>query len=95
MICTAAHTPTSESGAEPMSIHPASRARTFPIRRCCTALTVLNAAPCAMSVPIAVVGGTPKRKTRSGVISDPPPIPVIPTSSPVRRPRTVYFQSIA
>jgi hypothetical protein len=47
-----------------------------------------------MSVPIAVVGGTPNRKTSSGVISDPPPIPVIPTSRPVKSPRTVYLQSI-
>jgi hypothetical protein len=47
-----------------------------------------------MSVPIAVVGGTPNRKTRSGVMSDPPPIPGIPTRSPVKSPRTVYFQSI-
>ena len=65
-----------------MSIQPASRARTFPIRRCWTAPTVLNAAPCAMSVPIAVDGGMPKRKTRMGVMSEPPPIPVMPTRSP-------------
>ena len=95
VIWTDAHTPTSDSGAEPRSIQPASCARTFPMRRCCTAPTVLKAAPWAMSVPIAVVGGTPKRNTRSGVISEPPPMPVIPTSSPVSSPRTVYFQSIA
>ena len=78
-----------------MSIQPARRARTFPIRRCWTALTVLNAAPCAMSVPIAVAGGTPNRNTRIGVISEPPPIPVIPTSRPVRSPTSANFQSIA
>ena len=69
----AIQTPTSDIGAEPISIQPASLARTLPMRRCCTALTVLNAAPWAMSVPIAVVGGTPKRKTSSGVMSDPHP----------------------
>ena len=53
----------------------------------------LEPAPCAMSVPIAVDGGMPKRKTRIGVMSEPPPIPVIPTRRPVRSPATVSFQS--
>jgi len=85
-------TPTSEAGIDPTSIQPASRARTFPMRRCCTAPTVLKTAPCAMSVPMAVVGGIPKTKTRIGVMSDPPPIPVMPTSSPVRRPTRTSCQ---
>jgi hypothetical protein len=42
-----------------------------------------------MSVPIAVDGGIPKRKTRMGVMSDPPPMPVIPTRSPVSSPASV------
>ena len=95
VICTETHTPSSDIGAEPMSIQPASRARTFPIRRCCTAPTVLKAAPWAMSVPIAVAGGMPKRKTRIGVIREPPPMPVIPTSTPVKRPTRAYSQFTA
>jgi hypothetical protein len=94
VISVAAQTPRSENGADPSSIQPASRARTFPMRRCCMAPTDLKAAPCAMSVPIAVVGGTPNRNTSSGVINEPPPIPVMPTSRPVNSPRTVYFQSM-
>ena len=44
---------------------------------------------------VPVAGGTPKRKTRIGVINEPPPIPVIPTSSPVRSPATASFQSMS
>jgi hypothetical protein len=39
-----------------------------------------------MSVPIATEGLKLKRKMRIGVISEPPPIPVIPTRTPMRRP---------
>jgi hypothetical protein len=39
-----------------------------------------------MSVPIAVDGEIPKMKTRMGVMSEPPPIPVMPTRSPVSSP---------
>src|SRR6476659_3130887 len=35
-----------------------------------------------MSVPIAVDGGMPKMNTRMGVMSEPPPIPVMPTRRP-------------
>ena len=64
------------------------------MRRCWIAPTDLKMAPCAMSVPIAVDGGIPKRKTRIGVMSDPPPIPVIPTSKPVKSPATMNSQSM-
>ena len=43
-------------------------------------------APWRMSVPIAVDGLKLKRKMRIGVMSAPPPMPVIPTSNPVTRP---------
>ena len=49
--------------------------------------------PRTMSVPIAIDGLKPKSKTRSGVISDPPPMPVKPTSSPIRSPASESFQS--
>ena len=38
------------------------------------------------SVPTAVAGWKPNSSTSSGVISDPPPTPVIPTSAPTSRP---------
>src|SRR5438034_1984274 len=38
------------------------------------------------SLPIATDGLYPKRITRRGVISEPPPIPVAPTSIPMRSP---------
>src|SRR3954454_3583503 len=42
-----------------------------------------------MSVPIAVTGAVPTTRIRSGVIRDAPPIPVMPTSVPIKRPRTI------
>ena len=44
-------------------------------------------------MPIATVGLKPKRKTSIGVISEPPPIPVIPTSTPMKSPAIESFQS--
>ena len=37
-------------------------------------------------MPIAVAGLKPKMKTRIGVMSEPPPMPVMPTSTPIARP---------
>jgi hypothetical protein len=45
-----------------------------------------------LSVPMATVGLTPKRITSTGVISDPPPMPVIPTSVPMSSPVSVNCQ---
>src|SRR5919201_2491310 len=42
-----------------------------------------------MSDPIAVVGAVPKSRISTGVISDPPPMPVIPTRRPTPRPATI------
>jgi hypothetical protein len=46
-----------------------------------------------MSVPIATDGLKPKTRTSIGVINEPPPIPVMPTSRPMRSPATESFQS--
>ena len=86
-------TPTSEHGADPSSIQPVSRACTVPSWRCRTAPNDLKIAPWRMSVPIATVGLNPNRNTSMGVISDPPPIPVMPTSTPMRSPASESFQS--
>ena len=94
VIFSDTQTPRRDIGTEPMSIQPARRARTFPMRRCWTAPTDLNTAPWAMSVPIAVEGEIPNRKMRIGVMSDPPPMPVIPTRIPVKRPASTNSQSM-
>src|SRR5580765_3262574 len=79
-------TPSSEKGALPRNIQPESWWWTVPSRRCRIAPTVLKMAPWRMSVPTASVGWKPKTMTRIGVIREPPPIPVIPTSTPISRP---------
>src|ERR1700710_2690451 len=47
-----------------------------------------------MSVPIAVVGWIPKIRISSGVISDPPPMPVMPTSTPMPNPKRTIAGSM-
>ena len=42
------------------------------------------------SVPTAVAGWMPKTRIRSGVIIDPPPTPVCPTSRPTSSPQSEY-----
>ena len=44
-------------------------------------------------MPIAVDGLKPKKKMRIGVINEPPPIPVIPTSRPVTNPAATSLGS--
>ena len=85
--------PEQRRGAEPVSIHIASRAWTCPSWRCLAAPNDLKIAPCRMSVPIATVGLKPKTRISIGVIREPPPIPVMPTRRPIRRPATDSFQS--
>lgn len=46
------------------------------------------------SVPTAAAGATPNSKTRMGVISEPPPTPVSPTSGPTAKPATALCSSI-
>src|SRR5688500_4907790 len=84
-----------EHGADARSIHPVSRACTVPSWRCRAAPNVLKTAPCRMSVPIATVGLKPNRKTSIGVMREPPPIPVIPTRMPMKRPAIESFGSTA
>src|SRR5882672_11994257 len=47
-----------------------------------------------MSVPIAVVGWIPKIRISSGVINEPPPMPVIPTSTPMPNPKRTIAGSM-
>ena len=85
-------TPASESGPEPANIQSVKWACTVPSRRCRIAPNVLKIAPWKMSVPTAYVGWKPKKMTRIGVSSEPPPIPVSPTMEPSRRPVSVNCQ---
>ena len=43
----------------------------------------------ARSVPTATVGETPNSSVSSGVISEPPPTPVMPTSKPTAKPAVI------
>ena len=54
----------------------------MPERRWRQPPTVLVIAPYARSVPIATTGCTPAKRISSGVISEPPPIPVSPIRTP-------------
>src|SRR5690348_3337744 len=47
-----------------------------------------------MSEPIAVVGAVPNSRIRIGVISEPPPMPVIPTRRPMPSPAATSTGSI-
>ena len=85
-------TPTSDIGAEPTSIHMARGTCTLPSCRCRTAPKDLKTAPCRMSVPTAVFGSKPKSRISIGVINEPPPIPVMPTSTPIIRPAMLNCQ---
>src|SRR6266545_6352669 len=68
-------------GTEPMHIQPAIGKFTVPRRRCTTAPKGLVTAETTRSLPTAVSGGMPKKNTRIGVMSAPPPIPVSPTTT--------------
>ena len=71
-------TPSSDIGPDPRNIQNVRRAWTVPSRRCLTAPKLLKIAPWRMSVPTASVGLKPKKMTRIGVSSEPPPMPVTP-----------------
>src|SRR4051812_18280488 len=45
------------------------------------------------SLDTAASGATPKKNTRTGVISAPPPIPVMPTTTPTTSPATAIVGS--
>src|ERR1700748_3395554 len=63
--------------------------------RLCTMLPpVLVAAAYSKSVPTAVEGWMPNKRISSGVISDPPPTPVMPTRTPTPKHDAAYRGSI-
>jgi len=59
-------------------------------RFACMTTPVLFAMPAYIkSVPTAMCGGNPKSNNK-GVISEPPPTPVMPTAKPTAAPATIY-----
>jgi hypothetical protein len=59
-----------------MASHPASPQRTVPRPACTAAPTGFMISDATRSLETAASGWTPKSKTRIGVMSAPPPIPV-------------------
>src|SRR3954453_1488921 len=47
-----------------------------------------------MSVPMATLGFVPMKRTSSGVMSGPPPMPVMPIRMPTPRPKTMTSGSM-
>src|SRR5690349_14764613 len=64
------------------------------IRKCRQPPTVLLTAEYRMAVPVAVVGWIPTIRMSRGVISEPPPMPVMPTSTPIPNPKRTIAGSI-
>src|SRR3954469_18503490 len=81
------------AGTEPTAIHVDSPISMVRWRRKRAPPTVFVTAPYAKSVPTAVTGLIPKTMISSGVIRDPPPMPVSPTSVPTPNPNTTISGS--
>ena len=92
---SSSQTPSSAPGHEPIASHSAMRGNTVPLRKCCQPPTVLVTAAYARSVPTATTGLMPNTRMSSGVISEPPPMPVIPTRMPTPRPKRMSAGSIS
>src|SRR5487761_2477937 len=81
------------AGKLPIANSPATFQSTEPLRACTQPPKDLVSAAYNKSVPTAVTGDTPNNNTSSGVISEPPPTPVTPTTSPTKKPDNVYIAS--
>ena len=101
--CTEASSPSSRSSSTPRNAdgmlpthsQPTSRQLTVPRRACTQPPNGFITALAARSLETAATGGTPKKRTRMGVISAPPPIPVSPTMMPTPSPASARVRSIA
>ena len=69
------------------------RQSTRPARASLTVPPILVKAANSKSVPMAKYGFTPKKKIKIGVISEPPPTPVRPTTSPTKNPANTNAKS--
>ena len=73
-------------GRLPEARSPVIRQSMVWVRACTATPTVFVQAANSRSVPTAVAACTPKSRISSGVISEPPPTPVRPTSAPTQKP---------
>src|SRR3954452_296776 len=78
----AIRTPLKAPGIEPRQSHLTSPRCTVPRRRCTKEPTGFITALATRSDETAASGGTPKKRTSTGVMSAPPPMPVKPTTMP-------------
>src|SRR6266404_871397 len=76
-------TPLKAPGIDPMQSHLTRPRWTVPRRRWTKEPTGFMMALATRSEDTAVSGGTPKKRTSTGVISAPPPMPVRPTTMPM------------
>src|SRR6478752_3348684 len=84
------YAPKNAAGTEPRTIQPTRRRFTVPRRRCTLAPIGRISTAATRSLEIAADGLTPNRRISIGVISAPPPAPVIPTRKPITAlPRTM------
>ena len=82
------------AGTLPASSSAVMRHCTWPAWWCETEPAVLVIAANHRSVPIATAGLSLKTDSSSGVISEPPPTPVMPTMAPTPKPLTIAIQSM-
>ncbi len=84
----------SAAGMLPASISPVMRWSTWPWRWCAQAPPLLVTAANHRSVPMATAGFSLNTLINKGVISEPPPTPVMPTMAPMPKPLKTAIQSM-
>ena len=78
----------------PVTSRPTMRQSTLLLNPNEAVATSLVPAENIKSVPTAMAGDWPKTSTRIGVINEPPPTPVRPTSAPTNRPQAAYSKGL-
>src|SRR5262245_17896217 len=88
-IARSTNTPQNAAGTEPSASQRTRSTFTVPRRKCTLPPTGFMTTAATMSLDTADNGLTRKRRTRMGVSSAPPPIPVSPTTNPTRSPASI------
>src|SRR5271169_915947 len=85
------YAPRNALGTDPSTIQPTRLRLTVPFLQCTAAPNGRITTAATRSLEIAADGVTPNSRISIGVISAPPPAPVIPTRNPITAlPRTMY-----
>ena len=85
------YAPPNALGTEPRTIQPTRARLTVPFLKCTVAPIGRITTAATRSLEIAAEGVTPNSRISIGVISAPPPAPVMPTRNPmIALPRTMY-----